>query len=106
MRPLHLRRQADAIKALTYDGVSLEDLSVYFTVPGHDAVVLKSVCLSVCLSYPPPPPFFSFFSLLYILVSLARSSTLLSNLRCTDFCVAQDLWRRVRTFWSCACALV
>jgi len=33
--------KAEGVKALTYDGVTLEDLSLYFTVPGHDAVVLK-----------------------------------------------------------------
>ena len=35
--------QKDAIAALTFDGVSLEDLSLSFTVPGHDSVALKSL---------------------------------------------------------------
>lgn len=34
--------KVQAMRALTYDGVALEDLSLYFTVPGYDDVVLKA----------------------------------------------------------------
>ena len=43
---------------MTLDGAALEDLSLYFTVPGHDAVALKSLfrcssrSLSLARSFP------------------------------------------------------